>query len=295
MKVLLLPLLLLLTSCATTYYKFPTVTREESVRYSLDKVIVGVRDVKTAAKRFQNDLGFTSTNSETMITAFQDGSTLEFKEKVGHEGITGIRIRALSLDNIRAAAEEKQIPFEEYDLSDKNGRVYGQVVDFKKYEPLKLFSFVRYTNDYVAPTAFHRNNSVNLHEAWIVVDSLYSTEYELSRIGFEYSNARILQPLRVNAKTIQLEESALVFVERGHLEARDKTHLSGDGMEAVGISITVREIEGFAKSMERERRIQFATTRYSNKSCILVPPKYTYGLWLELAKASQRTISSDGW
>ena len=298
MKKWILPLFVLLPACTTTTsYKFPTTSREVSAKYSLDRVIVDVKDAQLASRRFQRDLGFSAIDSKMMLATFQNGSTLEFKESSGHEGISGIRIRATSLDSLRATAEEKQIPFEEYELKDSNGRVYAQVLDFKKHEPLRLFSFVRYSMDYTTPTGFHRNNSVNLQEAWIVVDSLYSAEYELSRLGFEYSSSRILQPLRVNAKAIMMDDSALVFVERGHLEDRDKTHLAGSGMEAVGVSITVREIEGFAKSMEREKRIQFATTRYSNKSCILVPPKYTHGLWLELAKsaASTRNITSDSW
>ncbi len=298
MKKLFLILILLLPACSTTtYYKFPTVNREEGAKYSLDRVIVDVKDPKSASRRFQKDLGFSSIDSKAMLAAFQNGSTLEFKETMGHEGISGIRIRATTLESLRATAEEKQIPFDEYDLKDSIGRVYGRVLDFKRHEPLRLFSFVRYAADYTPPTSFHRNNSVNLQEAWIVVDSLSSAEFELSRLGFEYSSSRILQPLRVNAKAIMMDDSALVFVERGHLEVQDKAHLAGAGMEAVGVSITVREIEGFAKSMEREKRVLFATTRYSNKSCILVPPKYTHGLWLELAKsaASTRNITSDSW
>lgn len=294
MKNILLPALFLLSSCASHYYQFPDAVGDRD-RYTLDQVVIGVNDLNLANDRFQNDLGFTATDGKSLMAAFQNGSSIVLEQTKDHEGAQSIRIRTNSLDAVKAKAQDKQIPFAEYTLKDSQGRSYAQVLDFKPYGPLKLFSFVRYAANYAPPLAEHKNKALNLHEVWFVADNVYQAESELARIGFEYTGSRILQPLRANAKAVQLDQSSLVFVERGHLEARDKTHLVGDGLEIVGMSIAVSSIEGFARTMERAGHIQFATTRYSNKSCILIPPKYTSGLWLELARStnSSRGVSAD--
>jgi len=285
---LLVIMLILLSACSSQPYKFTT---EDGDRLSLDQVVIGVSNLDNANDRFQNDLGFTATDEKTLAATFENGSSLVLEKTSGHEGAKSIRIRTNNLEKIRSQAQARQVPFTEYKLKDAKGYTYAQVLDFKPYGPLKLFSFVRYASNYSPPTVSHRNKALNLHEVWFVADNIYETESELARIGFEYSGSRILQPMRANAKAIRLDRSELVFVERGHLEARDKTHLTGEDPEVVGMSITVSSIEGFAKAMERERRIQFATTRYSNKSCILIPPKYTNGLWIELARGVTREVS----
>lgn len=290
-KILLALTLMLLSACSSQPYKFTT--EESGDRFSLDQVVIGVSNLENANDRFQNDLGFTAANEKTLAATFENGSSLVLEKTSGHEGAKSIRIRTNNLEKVRSQAQARQVPFSEYKLKDAKGYTYAHVLDFKPYGPLKLFSFVNYASNYSPPVASHRNKAVNLHEVWLVADNIYEVESELSRIGFEFTGSRILQPMRANAKAIRLNRSELVFVERGHLEARDKTHLTGEDPEVVGMSITVSSIEGFAKAMERERRIQFATTRYSNKSCILIPPKYTNGLWIELARGVTREISGE--
>lgn len=284
---------LFLSACATQPYQFADVNPSDGDLLSLDQVVIGVSNLDIANDRFQNDLGFTATDSKTLAATFQNNSSLVLQQTSGHEGAKSIRIRTNNLDKIRTQAQARQVPFTEYKLKDNKGHTYAQVLDFKPYGPLKLFSFIRYASNYSAPIASHRNKATNLHEVWFVADNVYQVESELARIGFEFTGSRILQPMRANAKAIRLDQSELVFVERDHLEARDKTHLTGEDLEVVGMSITVSHIEAFARSMERERRIQFATTRYSNKSCILIPPKYTNGLWMELARGTTRDVSGD--
>jgi hypothetical protein len=293
-----------LVSCGTEPTPQGESTQEVS-NFSLGQVVWVVQNVKKSATAFEHELQF-STDSAVFYTAntqansitFQNGSSIEFvsadnnNDVVSHlisdslaerEGAAFIGIKTDNLAAVKSVFRKREIPYSTIQATDKS----SQAIFFPDFPRLQLFYFYQTADDKAATQLqnIHRNSALNLEEVWIAVDDFYAIEGDLASLGLPDAENVILQPFRATAKLIQLKSGSLHFLQRDHLEETDKQYLRADSNTLLGASIRMTSIEATAHQLQARRRINFATTRYNNKSCILIPPRYVFGSWLELARA----------
>jgi hypothetical protein len=290
-------------ACASntvTDEKPPTAT--ESNPYptlSLAEAIYVVHNLDSANDYFQSEMGFVtdhftalSPHTQARTILFQNRSAIQLLTSNNgddvlarlvadslseREGVAFIGLKTSSLPNTMAIFRKREIPFTQIQAPD--GR--KKAIFFPDFPRLRMFYFFESEADMSDTT--QKNEVVGLSEAWIAVDDFYALEDDFAALGVPETSDTILQPFRSTAKKIQFGQGTLLFVKREHLEDPDKMYLRADTSTVLGLSLNTVSIEATAKRMSR-RKFDYATTRYNNKACILIPPKSAMGSWLEFAR-----------
>jgi hypothetical protein len=197
------------------------------------------------------------------------------------EGAMFVGLRTTQLTNVEDIMKTRQIPFDEVTSLDGGTRT----IFFPDFPRLRMFYFYETKPQIVQmPAVTHRNSAQGLEEAWIAVDDYYALEGDFASLGFPDTENALLQSFRATAKKIQFPSGSLHFVQREHLEDVDKQYLRADSNTLLGLSVRTTTIETTAQALKGKRKINYATTRYNGKSCLLFPPQTAFGSWLELAR-----------
>jgi hypothetical protein len=266
---------------------------------SLGEAIYVVHNVNSANDYFESEMGFVtdrftplSAHTQTRTILFQNRSAIQlvssdnsedvFARLVAdslseREGIAFIGIKTSSLQDTMTIFKRRDIPFTLLTASDNRKRA----IFFPDFPRLRMFYF--FESEATMSDTAQKNDVLGLNEAWIAVDDFYALEDDFAALGLAEPSETILQPFRSMAKQIHLSQGSLIFVKREHLEDPDKMYLRADTSTVLGLSLNTVSIEATAHRMSR-RKFDYATTRYNNKACILIPPKSAVGSWLEFAR-----------
>ncbi len=298
MRKICLVLAVFFSACTTTQ-KTPELIRKP-LTFSLGEVLWTVHNQTKANTFFADNLRFRVQSSliesptveaktikflnETQIQILSSHahsdliSTLVSEALSEREGVAFVGIKVNDLATLKDILKQRQIPFSEVQWGNT------QALFFPEFLRLKTFYFFQAPEPKIMTMETHPNSAEGLEEAWIAVDDFYALENDFAAFGFPESQPTLLQPFRATAKSIVFQSGSLHFVQREHLEENDKQFLRGDTNTVLGVSIKVSSIETTSKLLTGKHRVDHATTRYNQKSCILIPAKNSLGSWLELAR-----------
>lgn len=272
--------------------------------FSLGELIWVVHNNKKAESYFTSDLSFSSGGTEFYSRSAQahaltftnqsriyvvssesqdDAISRLISGALGErEGIAFVGLRTDNLNEVQNIFKRREIPFIQVSSGTK------RAIFFPEFPRLKMFYFFETPGAELAAAKSqgperHVNLAQGLNEVWIAVDDFYGIESDFFALGIAEAESALLQPFRATAKQVNLSSGSLHFVMREHLEDGDKQFLRSDSNTVLGASIRVDSIEATAKIMSK-RKVSYATTRYNNKSCLLLPARTNFGSWLELAR-----------
>lgn len=244
-----------------------------------------------AAHNYGQYLGF-QVRDNTAIS-FGSGTRLDFTSRPGDpmniNRVSRITIRVANLNQFRLWLAQKAIPSSESRITDPYTNLPATLIRLQQTQNEQMLQFVHFDNEFALEADSndaHGNTAYRLQEVWLVVDSLSRELQSYLDLGLGQQDDVILQPLRVKAKRIALDRGELLFVQRNHLETADRAHLQGQGTEVIGVSVRIQNVQTADRKVSHYSNINYATTRYNSKSCVLIPPRHTHGLWLELARYS---------
>lgn len=291
----------LLTHCSV-------LSKKDKRGLELDHVAIVVDNMDRASGLYRGPLGFSMTRGwahqspQAALAAFKDGSYIQLvSSDTVHSGLARwygqlksandpgniVALRTGDVEHIKERANNAGIPFQEGTVRGSDGSDLFEVISFTDYEPLAFLVIIQYDeafyNEFFRDLR-HRNQTRSLQEAWILVDNLNETQTALNALGLHRAGPVVLQPLRSHATSFQLQLGQLILADRSKVDISDLDALSSNGPEVAGMSFQVPNIERMASHLDRYSYLRYATTRYNGKSCILVPPKYSGGIWLELAR-----------
>lgn len=248
---------------------------ETELKLSSQPIDLYSSSVQSSAVSFPDRSRLILANSDHNDDAFARLISDSLTER---EGVAFVGIKTNRLDFVEGVLRRREIPFAIIEATEQRGRT----LFFPDFPRLRLFYFFQDRGD--GPVQMQANSAQGLNEAWVAVDDFYALEADFSALGFPDAESTVFQPFRSMAKSLKLASGTLHFVNRDNLNTLERQYLRADSNTILGLSIRMESIEATAKKIQARNKIKFATTRYNNKSCILIPPKYGAGSWFEMAR-----------